>query len=50
MSPGTEKKLDQQNKGEGSKRGRPLPISWDMSLVCMECYSGKKFVSVEGCF
>ena len=28
----------------------PLPISWDMYLVCMECSSGNKFVSVDGCF
>ena len=25
-------------------------ISLDMSMVCMDCYSGKKFVSMEGCF
>ena len=26
-----------------------FPISWNMSLVCMECSSGNKFVSVEAC-
>ena len=44
-----EKFLDQQNKGEGSKGRGPLQIYWEMSLVCMECTSGKKFLSVEGC-
>ena len=41
---------DQNNKEEGLKGGRPLPISRDISLVCMECSLDKKFVSVEGCF
>ena len=43
MLSGIEKFLDQHNKGEGSKGGIPLTISWEMSLVCMECYSGKGF-------
>ena len=28
----------------------PISISWVMYLVCIECSSGKKFVSVERCF
>ena len=39
-----------QNKGEGSKGGGALPISLEMSLFCMDCYSGKNCVSSEGCF
>ena len=27
----------------------PLPISWDVYLVCMECSQGKRVVSMEGC-
>ena len=27
----------------------PLPISWKMSLLCIECYLDKKLVSVEIC-
>ena len=35
---------------ERDRWGKPLPISWEMSLVCMYCSSDKKFVSVEGSF
>ena len=47
MSPVMGKCLDEQNEKEGSKGERPLLIYWNMFLVCMECSSGKKVVSVE---
>ena len=41
---------DQQNDGEGLKGGGTFPISWYISLVCMDFSQGKKVVSVEGYF
>ena len=41
---------DRKNEEGLSKGVGPLPISWDMYLVCIECYQGKKIVSVEGYF
>ena len=34
----------------GRRGGGALPISLEMSLFCMDCYSGKNCVSSEGCF
>ena len=28
----------------------PLPISWEIYMVCMECCQGKKAVIMKGCF
>ena len=38
---------DWVNLGGRSKGVRTLPISWEISLVCLGCYQGNKVVSVE---
>ena len=38
---------DWKTKEEGSKRKTLFTIYWEISMVLMECYQGKKVVSVE---
>ena len=44
------KVLDRMNEEDRLKRGGQFLIYWEMSLVCIQCYQRKKFVSEEGCF